>query len=59
MPSAQSPFMPSTYIIVWAAVEPWMVSAELVQMRREGLVEYTRCYFCVDDLAGLDRVAAG
>jgi CRP-like cAMP-binding protein len=36
-----------------------VVSAELVQMRREGLVEYTRCYFCVDDLAGLDRVAAG
>jgi CRP/FNR family transcriptional regulator, cyclic AMP receptor protein len=34
-----------------------VVSAELVQMRREGLVEYTRCYFCVDDLAGLDRVA--
>jgi hypothetical protein len=36
-----------------------VVSAELVQMRREGLIEYTRCYFCVDDLAGLDRVAAG
>jgi CRP/FNR family transcriptional regulator, cyclic AMP receptor protein len=36
-----------------------VVSAELVRMRREGLVEYTRCYFCVDDLAGLDRVAAG
>ena len=36
-----------------------VVSAELVQMRRERLVEYTRCYFCVDDLAGLDRVAAG
>jgi CRP/FNR family transcriptional regulator, cyclic AMP receptor protein len=35
-----------------------VVSAELVQMRREGLVEYTRCYFCVDDLAGLNRVAA-
>ena len=30
-----------------------VVSAELVQMRREGLVEYTRCYFCVDDLDGL------
>jgi CRP/FNR family cyclic AMP-dependent transcriptional regulator len=29
-----------------------VVSAELIQMRREGLVEYTRCYFCVDDLAG-------
>ena len=36
-----------------------VVSAELIQMRREGLVEYTRCFFCVDDLAGLDRVAAG
>jgi CRP/FNR family cyclic AMP-dependent transcriptional regulator len=36
-----------------------VVSAELVQMRREGLIEYTRSYFCVDDLAGLDRVAAG
>jgi len=36
-----------------------VVSAELVQMRREGLVEYTRCYFCVDDLAGLNRVAGG
>ena len=36
-----------------------VVGAELVQMRREGLVEYTRCYFCVDDLDGLDRVAAG
>jgi CRP/FNR family cyclic AMP-dependent transcriptional regulator len=36
-----------------------VVSAELVQMRREGLVEYTRCYFCVDDLAGLERVAVG
>jgi CRP/FNR family cyclic AMP-dependent transcriptional regulator len=34
-----------------------VVSAELVQMRHEGLVEYTRCYFCVDDLAGLNRVA--
>ncbi len=34
-----------------------VVSAELVQMKREGLVEYTRCHFCVDDLAGLDRVA--
>lgn len=36
-----------------------VVSAELVQMRREGLVEYTRCYFCVDDLDGLNRVAVG
>ncbi|MDG3006491.1 Crp/Fnr family transcriptional regulator [Paludisphaera mucosa] len=36
-----------------------VVSAELVKMRREGLIEYTRCHFCVDDLAGLDRVAGG
>lgn len=35
-----------------------VVSAELVRMRREGLVEYTRCYFCVDDLDGLNRAAA-
>ena len=34
-----------------------VVSAELVRMRREGLIEYTRCYFCVDDFAGLDRAA--
>jgi CRP-like cAMP-binding protein len=36
-----------------------VVSAELVRMRDEGLVQYTRCYFCVDDLAGLDRIASG
>jgi CRP-like cAMP-binding protein len=36
-----------------------VVSAELVRLRGEGMVEYTRCYFCVDDLAGLDRIAAG
>ena len=35
-----------------------VVSAELTRMRSEGLIEYTRCYFCVDDLAGLDRIAA-
>lgn len=34
-----------------------VVNAELVRLRNEGMVEYTRCYFCVDDLAGLDRVA--
>jgi Mn-dependent DtxR family transcriptional regulator len=34
-----------------------VISAELVQMKREGLIEYTRCYFCVDDLAGLHRLA--
>jgi CRP-like cAMP-binding protein len=36
-----------------------VISAELVQMRREELIEYTRCYFCVDDIEGLDRIAAG
>src|SRR4051812_24553455 len=36
-----------------------VVSAELVRLRDEGFVDYTRCYFCVDDLTGLDRVAAG
>jgi CRP-like cAMP-binding protein len=36
-----------------------VVSAELARMREEGLIEYTRSYFCVDDLAGLDRVASG
>lgn len=36
-----------------------VISAELVRMRGEGLIEYTRCYFCVEDLAGLNRVAAG
>ncbi|WZO98980.1 Crp/Fnr family transcriptional regulator [Isosphaeraceae bacterium EP7] len=34
-----------------------VVSAELVRMKREGVLEYTRCYFCVDDLGGLDRIA--
>lgn len=36
-----------------------VISAELVRMKRERLVEYTRCYFCVDDVAGLDRIATG
>jgi CRP/FNR family transcriptional regulator, cyclic AMP receptor protein len=36
-----------------------VVNAELVQMRKEGFVEYTRCYFCVDDLDGLNRIANG
>ena len=36
-----------------------VVSAELVRLRDERLIAYTRCYFCVDDLDGLDRVAAG
>jgi CRP-like cAMP-binding protein len=35
-----------------------VVSAELVQLRSENLISYTRSYFCVDDLAGLDRVAS-
>ncbi|MFI4876392.1 MAG: Crp/Fnr family transcriptional regulator [Blastopirellula sp. JB062] len=34
-----------------------VVSAELVRLRNEGLIAYTRSYFCVDDLAGLDRLA--
>ena len=36
-----------------------VISAELVRLRDEGLVMYTRCFFCVDDLDGLDRVAGG
>src|SRR5262245_51062848 len=36
-----------------------VVSAELVRMRDEGLIEYTRCYICVEDLAGLHRIAGG
>ncbi|MHC5538505.1 Crp/Fnr family transcriptional regulator, partial [Singulisphaera rosea] len=36
-----------------------VVSAELARMRNEGLVEYTRCYLCVDDLDGLNRIADG
>jgi CRP-like cAMP-binding protein len=36
-----------------------VISAELVRLRDEGLIAYTRCYFCVDDLDGLDRIAAG
>jgi CRP/FNR family transcriptional regulator, cyclic AMP receptor protein len=34
-----------------------VISAELAGMRKAGLLEYTRSYICVDDLAGLDRVA--
>lgn len=34
-----------------------VVSAELARMKREGVVEYARSYFCVDDLDGLDRIA--
>ena len=36
-----------------------VVSAELVRLRDEGLIAYTRCYFCVDDLDGLDRIGHG
>jgi len=36
-----------------------VVSAEVGRLRDEGLVEYTRCYICVEDLAGLDRIASG
>ncbi|HWC91307.1 MAG TPA: Crp/Fnr family transcriptional regulator [Pirellulales bacterium] len=34
-----------------------VVSAELARMRKDGLVEYTRGYICVEDLAGLNRIA--
>jgi CRP/FNR family transcriptional regulator, cyclic AMP receptor protein len=36
-----------------------VISAELVRLRDEGLIAYTRCYFCVDDLEGLDRIGRG
>jgi CRP-like cAMP-binding protein len=36
-----------------------VVSAELARLRDERLISYTRCYSCVDDLDGMDRVAAG
>ena len=36
-----------------------VISAELVRLRDEGLIAYTRCYFCVDDLDGLDRIGHG
>jgi CRP/FNR family cyclic AMP-dependent transcriptional regulator len=36
-----------------------VINAELTRMRSEGLIEYTRCHFCVDDLAGLNQVAIG
>jgi CRP-like cAMP-binding protein len=34
-----------------------VINAELTRMRSEGLIEYTRCYFSVDDLAGLNQIA--
>jgi CRP-like cAMP-binding protein len=40
-----------------AGVTRPVVSAELVRLRDEKLIAYTRSFFCVDDLAGLDRVA--
>ena len=36
-----------------------VISAELVRLKDEGFVHYTRSYFCVDDIDGLDRVAVG
>jgi CRP-like cAMP-binding protein len=36
-----------------------VISAELVRLKQEGIIEYTRSYFCVDDLAKLDRAAGG
>jgi CRP-like cAMP-binding protein len=35
-----------------------VVSAELVRLRDEGLVSYTRSHFCVENLSGLSRVVA-
>jgi hypothetical protein len=40
------------------AVRP-VVSTELVPMRREGLIAHTHCYFCVDNIEGLGRIAVG
>jgi hypothetical protein len=34
-----------------------VINAELTRMRSECLIEYTRCYFSVDDLAGLNQIA--
>ena len=36
-----------------------VISAELVRLWDEGLISYTRCYFCVDDLDGLDGIGHG
>jgi Crp-like helix-turn-helix domain len=36
-----------------------VVSAELMRLRNEGLLSYTRCHFCVEDLSGLSRIVAG
>jgi CRP/FNR family transcriptional regulator, cyclic AMP receptor protein len=34
-----------------------VINAELTRMRSEGLIDYNRCFFCVDDLAGLNEIA--
>ena len=34
-----------------------VINAELTRMRSEGLIDDNRCFFCVDDLAGLDEIA--
>jgi CRP-like cAMP-binding protein len=34
-----------------------VISAELARLRDECVISYTRSYFCVDDLAGLNRIA--
>jgi CRP-like cAMP-binding protein len=36
-----------------------VISAELGRLRDEGLISYAQSYFCVDDLAGLQRAARG
>jgi hypothetical protein len=34
-----------------------VLNGELTRMRSEGLIDYNRCFFCVDDLAGLNEIA--
>jgi CRP/FNR family transcriptional regulator, cyclic AMP receptor protein len=34
-----------------------VVSAELVQMRKQGVISYTKSYFCVDNLTKLNQIA--
>jgi CRP/FNR family cyclic AMP-dependent transcriptional regulator len=33
-----------------------VINAELTRMRSEGQIDYNRCFFCVDDLAGLNEI---
>ena len=34
-----------------------VINAEPTRVRSEGLIDYNRCFFCVDDLAGLNGIA--